>query len=104
MNYLYADVDIVRIARTSGGVVGYTDINATSQPSVNYNFWEKDIAPGEELNSVGSVVNGTTSISFDYKDPSEMKIRNTYTDWDFVNVWMIKERVDSPSLIWEGKK
>lgn len=97
---LYTTLDILEKSSTSGGCIGYTDIAITSAISLSDCFWEKDLAPGEVLNSVGSQKNNTFTISFDDKTYAEMRIRNTFVNWDF-DIWGIQERVNTPYLNWE---
>ena len=97
---LYTTLDILQKSSTSGGCIGYTDIAITSAISLGDCFWEKDLAPGEFLNSVGSQASNTFTLSFDDKSYSEMRIRNTFVNWDF-DIWGINERVDTPYLNWE---
>lgn len=97
---LYTTVDILSKGTTTGGAVGYTDIAITSAVSISSCFWEKDLAPGEFLNSVGDRAKDTFVLSFDSKSYDEMRIRSTFANWSF-DVWGIKEREDTPYLNWQ---
>lgn len=96
---LYTALDILEKGLTSGGCIGYTDIAITSTVSFSDCFWEKDLAPGEELKDVGSKVLDTFTLSFDSKTVDEMRIRNTFVNWDF-DIWGIDERESTPYLKW----
>lgn len=101
---LYTTVDILQKSNTSGGCVGYTDISITSAINLGSDgecFWEKDLAPGEYLNSIGSQANNTFTLSFDDKSYAEMRIANTFVNWNFKDIWGINERVNTPYLNWE---
>ncbi len=104
LTYLYADIDIVDTkGATTGGGIGYTDIAVTSAVKLKDCFWEKDIAPGETLDGIGSKAQGTFILSCDSKTPEQMKIRSTYTNWDFVEIWAMNERYGTPYLMWEKR-
>lgn len=101
---LYTTVDILQKSNTSGGCIGYTDISITSAISLGSNgecFWEKELAPGEVLNSIGLQADSTFALSFDDKSYAEMRIANTFVNWDFKDIWGIKERENTPYLKWE---
>ena len=97
---LYTTLDILEKAISSGGCIGHTDIAITSAVSVADCFWEKDLAPGEELRSVGTKAADTFTLSFDSKTYDEMRIRNTFVNWNF-DIWAIAERQSTPYLKWE---
>lgn len=97
---LYTTVDILQKAMTSGGCIGYTDIAVTSAVSLSDCFWEKDLAPGEVLRDIGSRANSTFILSFDSKTYDEMRIRNTFVNWNF-DIWGINERSSTPYLKWQ---
>ena len=97
----YTTLDILEKAITSGGCVGYSNIAITSAVSFSDCFWEKDLAPGEELRSVGAKNANTFTLSFDDKDYNEMRIRNTFANWDLVKIWKLDERNSTPYLLWE---
>lgn len=97
---LYTTVDILVKDITSGGCVGYTDITVTAAVSMSGCFWEKDLAPGEVLRDIGSRASNTFILSFDNKTYDEMRIRNTFVNWNF-DIWGIDERVDTPYLKWQ---
>lgn len=94
---LYADVDILTKDVTSGGCIGYLDV---SNAVVKDCFWEKDLAPGEVLRDIGTKAANSITFSFDGVSPEEMRIRNTFVNWDF-DIWGIEERVRTPYLKWE---
>lgn len=97
---LYTAMDILEKALTSGGCIGYTDIAITSAFSVSNCFWEKDLAPGEVLRDVGSKKADTFIQSFDDKTYDEMRVRNTFANWD-LDIWGFSERNTTPYLLWE---
>ena len=97
---LYTTLDILEKSETSGGCIGYTDIAITSAVSFSDCFWEKDLAPGEVLRDIGTKAENTFTLSFDSKSYSEMRIRNTFANWDF-SIWGIDERNNTPYLNWE---
>lgn len=99
-NALYADVDILNKDVTSGGCVGYFDVSVTSNAIVKDCFWEKDLAPGEVLRDIGTKAANSITFSFDDKTPEDMRIRNTFVNWNF-DIWGIDERVRTPYLRWE---
>ena len=97
----YLDLQIVLEGKE---LFGYTDISITSAISLGSDgecFWEKDLAPGEFLNSIGSQANNTFTLSFDDKSYAEMRIANTFVNWNFKDIWGINERVNTPYLKWE---
>ncbi len=95
---VYAAVSILEKGETAGGCIGLSESAVRARTSANYVFWEKDLAPGEVLESVGTY---TTSnrLNFTSKTPSEMQTRATYTNWDF-DVWEIANRA-RPNLKFE---
>lgn len=97
---LYTTVRILQKVTTSGGCIGYTDIAVTSAVNVSDCFWEKDLAPGEVLRDIGARATNTFILSFDSKTRDEMRIRNTFVNWDF-DIWGIEERIDTPYLKWQ---
>ena len=99
-NSLYTTLEILEKSDTSGACIGYTDISVASDVSVNECFWEKDLNPGEVLNAVGTKANKTFSLSFTSKEHDEMRIRNTFANWNF-DIWSISERNNTPFLKWE---
>ena len=56
--------------------------------------------PGEVLNGVGKEIEGS-GLAFPDKTSNEMKMRATYTSWNFETVWEIEERTSTPTLKWE---
>ena len=100
LSSLYTSVSVVVKGETSGGFVGYSAVgNSTSKVNENC-FWEKAIAPGEVLNGVGKEIEGS-GLAFPDKTSNEMKMRATYTSWNFETVWEIEERISTPTLKWE---
>lgn len=99
-NSLYTTLDILEKVVTSGGCIGYTDIAITSAVSFSDCFWEKDLAPGEVLRDVGARASNTFALSFDSKTYNEMRIRNTFANWD-LDIWGFNERNSTPYLKWE---
>lgn len=97
---LYTTLDILEKMTTSGGCIGYTDIASSSAISFSNCFWEKDLAPGETLRDIGARAVNTIALSFDSKTYDEMRIRNTFVNWNF-DVWGIDERNSTPYLKWE---
>ena len=98
---LYAAVNILEKNATSGGCIGLSNISAVASSAVNV-FWEKNIAVGEVLNSVGTVAENSIALAFEDKTSEAMRLRSTYTDWNF-DVWAINERVSTPYLKFEIK-
>ena len=97
---LYTTLDILVKGTTTGGSIGYTDIAVTSTVSLADCFWEKDLAPGENLKDIGDRASGTFVLSFDSKSYSDMRIRSTFANWNF-DIWGITEREDTPYLKWQ---
>lgn len=97
---LYTTLDILVKGTTTGGSIGYTDIAVTSTVSLADCFWEKDLAPGENLKDIGDRASGTFVLSFDSESYSDMRIRSTFANWNF-DIWGINEREDTPYLKWQ---
>ena len=55
---------------------------------------------GEVLKDIGDKATNTFILSFDSKSEDEMRIRNTFVNWNF-DIWGIDERIDTPYLKWE---
>ena len=98
---LYTSASVLNKNSTAGGCVGTSNISTRSSCSVVNVFWEKNLAPGEELSSVGTVMSSTTSLNFEDKNSEEMRRRSTFTNWNF-DVWSIEERVNTPYLKFEN--
>lgn len=100
LSSLYSSVSVVVKGETSGGFVGYSAVGNSTSKLVENCFWEKAIAAGEVLNDVGKEIEGA-GLAFPDRSSDEMKMRATYTSWDFENTWDIEERVSTPTLKWE---
>lgn len=98
---LYASVNILNKVATAGGCVGYSNVSLGTSPTILGVFWEKNLAVGEVLNSVGTQATDTMRLDFTSKSYDEMRYRSTFADWDF-DIWGINERVDSPYLKFEN--
>ena len=98
---LYTAYSILNKGETSGGCVGYSNVSVSSPTSIVDVFWEKNLAVGEVLNSVGTVASGTTPLNFQDKTSDEMRYRSTFANWNF-DIWGINERVDTPYLKFEN--
>ncbi|SNS75574.1 The GLUG motif-containing protein, partial [Belliella buryatensis] len=69
----------VQSGTTRGGLVAFRD--GVAEPTVINSFWDQDVAAN------------TTSFSFGGGNPTrtpQMKIIETFTSWDFDNIWAIK--------------
>ena len=75
-------------AKYDGGLVGHCSPNGI----ITNCFWDSDINP--DVNGVG---NGTDP-NVTGKPTMEMKKENTFTDWDFVEIWGIGENQTYPFL------
>ncbi|MCX8066013.1 MAG: hypothetical protein N3G21_12740, partial [Candidatus Hydrogenedentes bacterium] len=71
-----------------GGLVGHQDYEKT----ISHSYW--DIETSGVYTSAGG----------EGKTTSEMKRKNTYKEWDFNDVWTIKEGMSYPTLKWQYKK
>ena len=98
---LYTAYSILNKGETSGGCVGYSNVSVSSPTSILDVFWEKNLALGEELDSVGTVASASTPLNFQDKTYDEMRYRSTFANWDF-DVWGINERADTPYLKFEN--
>ena len=97
----YTSYSILNKGETSGGCVGYSNVSVSSPTSIVDVFWEKNLAVGEVLKSVGTIATATTPLNFQDKTTDEMKYRTTFANWNF-DVWAINERVDTPYLRFEN--
>lgn len=96
----YAAVAILNKVSTSGGAIGYSSIAVTSPSKADYVFWEKNIAVGEVLESVGT--SDTNNVmNFEAKTADEMLVRAQFTNWDF-DIWAIDEHKSRPYLKFEN--
>jgi len=77
----YSDVDVFTGKGYVGGLIG-----TSFGESVNNSFWNTKISG--QISSEGG----------EGKTTKEMKMQSTYVNWDFENVWMIKETFDYPQL------
>ena len=84
-----------------GGFIGDYSIHSNVGVSSVYCFWQKKLYPGEELDSIGKMSSDVVQIEIADKSEREMNIQNSYTSWDFGNVWEIQETVSAPTLKWE---
>ena len=100
-NFLYTTVDVLNKVDTAGGFIGYTNIPITMAISISNSFWERDLALGEILRDIGFRESNTFILSFDSKRYDEMRIKNTFINWDFDKIWGMSERVSTPYLKWE---
>lgn len=73
----------VVIGYTGGGLVGYNDLGTT----VTNSYW--DIQTSGLSTSAGGLGRST----------SEMKQQTTFSGWNFVNVWRIREGISYPYLV-----
>ncbi len=95
----YAAVTILNKNETAGGCIGYLSIPVTSTISANHVFWEKNLAVGEVLESVGT--QDTKNVTnFTALSSAEMTLRSTFTDWDF-DLWEIVDHKTRPYLKFE---
>lgn len=96
---VYVAVTILNKVETAGGCVGFSSLAVTSPSKVKSVFWEKNLAVGEELESIGT--SDTNNIlNFNSVRADEMMVRSTFTDWDF-DIWAIKEHQTRPYLKFE---
>ena len=82
---------IVTDSTAYGGLVGNLEGEGNNPGVVLNSFWDVDTSSLNE--SAGGVGKNTT----------EMKTRTTFTDanWDFLEVWWIKEHITYPLLWWQ---
>ena len=97
---LYTSVNILNKFATSGACIGYSNISISSPSSIVDVFWERNLAVGEVLNSVGTKAQDTTTLNFTDKSYDEMRYRSTFANWNF-DIWGIDERRDTPYLKFE---
>lgn len=96
---VYVAVTILNKVETAGGCVGFSSLAVTSPSKVKSVFWEKNLAVGEELESIGT--SDTNNIlNFNSARADEMMVRSTFTDWDF-DIWAIQEHKTRPYLKFE---
>lgn len=96
----YAAVSILNKVESSGGAIGYSSIAVTSPSKADYVFWEKNLAVGEILESVGK--SDTNNVmNFEAKTAEEMTVRAQFTNWDF-DIWAINEHKSRPYLKFEN--
>ena len=96
---VYVAVTILNKVETAGGCVGFSSLAVTSPSKVKSVFWEKNLAVGEELESIGT--SDTNNIlNFNSARADEMMVRSTFTDWDF-DIWAIEEHKTRPYLKFE---
>lgn len=74
-----------------GGIVGKQDRAIFSYES--HNFWDK-----EKTGTTSSAIHSSTKFPSLGKTTAEMKMKTTYTDFDFETIWKIEEGVDYPKL------
>ena len=99
MNAIYTTIEIPNKNETSGGCIGESDANTTARLSANYVFWQKKLAQGETLNDIG-ITQTSNRLNFTHKTEQEMKIRSTFTDWNF-DIWEMDAYTSRPSLKFE---
>lgn len=99
MNSLYTTIEIPNKNETSGGCIGESDANTTARLSANYVFWQRKLAQGESLSDIG-ISQTSNRLNFTHKTEQEMKIRSTFTDWNF-DVWEMDAYTSRPSLKFE---
>lgn len=97
---LYANMSVVVKGPTSGGCIGSCAIGTSTTRNVTNCYWAKELNPGEELNDIGQVTQGST-LSFEPRRLVEMQMLSNYSTWDFTKLWDIEERVSLPTLKWE---
>lgn len=99
MNSIYTTVEIPTKNDTTGGCIGESDASSTARLSATYVYWQKKLAQGESLSDVG-VSQTSNRLNFTHKTEDEMKIRSTYTDWNF-DVWEMDAYTTKPTLKFE---
>ncbi len=100
MDAIYAAVEIPNKNETTGGCIGESDASTTARLSAKYVFWQKKLALGETLADVG-VSQTANKLNFTHKTEQEMKVRSTFTDWNF-DVWEMDAYTSRPSLKFEN--
>ena len=99
MEAIYTTIEIPNKNTTSGGCIGESDANTTARLSATYVFWQKKLAQGETLNDIG-ITQTSNRLNFTHKNEQEMKIRSTFTDWNF-DIWEMDAYTSRPSLKFE---
>ena len=99
MNSVYTTIEIPNKNETSGGCIGESDASTTARLSANYVFWQRKLAQGESLSDIG-ISQTSNRLNFTHKTEQEMKIRSTYTDWNF-DIWEMDAYTSRPSLKFE---
>ena len=100
MDAIYTTIEIPNKNETSGGCIGESDANTTARLSATYVFWQKKLAQGETLNDIG-ITQTANRLNFTHKTEQEMKIRSTFTDWNF-DIWEMDAYTSRPSLKFEN--
>jgi hypothetical protein len=85
-SYAMGNVNDGSGALTVGGLIAYNDETLTT---ITNSYWDTETSG--QLTSDG----GTG------KTTAEMKTQSTYTNWDFVNIWAIKEGISYPYFLWQ---
>lgn len=95
---VYTATDTPINSNVRGGFVG--TINLSDNANINNSkcLWEKEAYADKEVKDIGST---TRTISFESKTEAEMKIQATYANWDWENVWNIKEDSTRAYLKWQ---
>lgn len=95
---VYTATDTPINSNVRGGFVG--TINLSDNANINNSkcLWEKESYADKEVKDTGST---TRTISFESKTEAEMKIQATYANWDWENVWNIKEDSTRAYLKWQ---
>ncbi len=78
--------------RYAGGLVGYSDVESYRY---SYNHWDVETTGIEQGAGNGDVENITGATT------EEMMQEETFEDWDFDEVWRIREGREYPCLRWE---
>lgn len=99
MDAIYTTIEIPNKNETSGGCIGESDANTTARLSATYVFWQKKLAQGETLNDIG-ITQTSNTLNFTHKTEQEMKIRSTFTDWNF-DIWEMDAYTSRPTLKFE---
>ena len=100
MDAIYTTIEIPTKNETTGGCIGESDANTTARLSATYVFWQKKLAQGENMSDVG-VSRTSNRLNFTHKTEQELKIRSTFTDWNF-DVWEMDAYTSRPSLKFEN--
>lgn len=98
LDQLYAATDLPMEATLRGGFVGEMSTNMNTSLNINKCVWEKQAYEDIELEGTG---NTNTITSFKSASESEMKIESTYNQWDWQNVWNIKDDYSRPYFKWQ---